>query len=79
MGRFQMDGLTMGGVALLVLGMLGFAIPIFTTSQTTDVARLGDIKLQTTESTRHVVPPMVSGGAIALGAILIGIGVARRR
>jgi hypothetical protein len=74
-----MKGLTIVGAVLVVLGLLGFAIPIFTTQQTKDVAKLGDLKLQTTESTSHVVPPFLSGGALVLGVILIGAGFYRNR
>jgi len=63
-----MNGLTTGGGALVLLGFVGFAIPIFTTQQTTEVARIGDLKLQSTESTSHVIPPILSGGALVLGA-----------
>jgi hypothetical protein len=54
-------------------------VPIFTTQQTKEVAKIGDIKLQTTESTSHVIPPMVSGGALVLGIVLIGAGLYTRR
>lgn len=74
-----MNGLTVAGAILVVLGVLGFAIPIFTTQQTKDVAKVGDLKLQTTESTSHVVPPLLSGGALVLGVVLIGAGVYRKR
>jgi len=74
-----MKGLTIVGAVLVVLGLLGFAIPIFTTQQTKDVAKLGDLKLQTTESTSHAVPPFLSGGALVLGVILIGAGFYRNR
>jgi len=77
MGR--MNGLVIGGVILVLLGLLGFAIPIFTTQQTKEVAKIGDLKLQTTESTAHVIPPMVSGGALVLGIVLIGAGLYTRR
>ena len=79
MGRFTMNGLTIAGVALVLLGLVGFAIPIFTTQQTKDVARIGDLKLQSTESTSHVIPPIVSGGALVLGVVLIGAGLYRKR
>lgn len=79
MGRFTMNGLTIAGVALVLLGLVGFAIPIFTTQQTKDVARIGDLKLQSTESTSHVIPPIVSGGALVLGVMLIGAGLYRKR
>lgn len=67
------------GAVLAVLGVIGFAIPIITTEQTKDVAKVGDLKLQTTESTTYVVPPIVSGGAIVLGIVLIGAGLYMRR
>jgi len=67
-----MNGLLIGGAILLLLGVLGFAIPIFTTEQTEDVAKVGDLKLQTTERTSHVIPPAASAGALALGVVLIG-------
>jgi hypothetical protein len=79
MGRITMNGLTLGGVALVLLGLVGFAIPIFTTQQTTEVARVGDLKLQATESTSHVIPPIVSGGALVLGVVLIGAGLYQKR
>jgi hypothetical protein len=39
-----------GGVTMVLLGLLALAIPVFATRQTTDVARIGDLKPQTTES-----------------------------
>jgi hypothetical protein len=74
-----MNGLIMGGVALALLGLIGLAIPVFTTKETKEVAKIGDLKLQTTENTAHVIPPLVSEGALALGVILIGAGLYRRR
>ena len=70
--------LIIGGVVLVALGLIGFAIPIFTTQQTKEVARIGDLKLQTTESTSYVVPPLLSGGVLVLGVILIGAGLYRK-
>lgn len=74
-----MQGLSIVGAILIVLGLLGFAIPYFTTEQTKDVAKLGDLKIQTTESTSHAIPPFLSGGALVLGVVLIGAGVYRTR
>ena len=74
-----MNKLAMVGVVLVLLGVLGFAIPMFTTEQTRDVAKIGDLTLQTTESTSHIVPPMFAGGALIVGALLIGVGVTQRR
>jgi hypothetical protein len=79
MGRSSMSGLMIGGAALVLLGLVAFAIPVFTTQQTTDVARIGDLRLQTTESRSHVIPPFLGGGALVLGVILIGAGFYQKR
>ena len=71
--------LTMVGAVLVLLGLLGFAIPMFTTEQTKDVANIGDLKLQTTETTSHTIPPLLSGGALVLGIVLIGAGFYQKR
>ena len=67
------------GAALVIIGVVGFAIPMFTTQQTKDVAKIGDLKLQTTESTSFAIPPALSGGAVLLGLVLIGAGFFQRR
>ena len=79
MGRSSMSGLMIGGVIFVLLGLVGFAIPIFTTQQTKDVARIGDLKLQSTESTSYAIPPFLSGGAVVLGVVLIGAGFYQKR
>jgi hypothetical protein len=66
------------GIILVIIGLIGLAVPYITTQQTKNVATIGDLKLQTTESKSYVIPPLVSGGAVVLGAILIGAGVYRR-
>jgi hypothetical protein len=70
--------LIIGGAILVALGLVGFAMPIFTTQQTKEVARVGDLKLQTTENTSYVVPPLLSGGVVVLGVVLIGAGLYRK-
>jgi len=67
------------GVVLALLGLLGLAVPVFSTQHTTEVAKIGDLKLQTTERHWYSVPPLVSGGAVVLGVVLIGAGVYRKR
>ena len=71
--------LLLGGGALILLGAVGFAVPIFTTQQTKDVARIGDLKLQTTESRSITIPPLLSGGAVLLGIAMLGGGFYQRR
>ena len=79
MGQSPANRLVIGGTALLLVALLAFAIPRFTTQETKDVAKIGDLKLQTTESTSHVIPPIVSGGVLVLGILLIGAGLYQKR
>ncbi|OJY73547.1 MAG: hypothetical protein BGP12_13150 [Rhodospirillales bacterium 70-18] len=74
-----MNPLVGSGVVLALLGLLGLAVPVFSTQHTTEVAKIGDLKLQTTERHWYSVPPLVSGGAVVLGVVLIGAGVYRKR
>lgn len=69
-----MSKLMLVGAILVLLGVLGFAIPYFTTSETKDVAKVGDLKLQTTESTAHFIPPLAAGGVLIFGVALLGAG-----
>ena len=75
----QINGLLLVGLILVVLGILGLAIPIFTTQKTDTVARIGDLKLQSTEDKSHHIPPLVSGGVLVLGMVLIGAGLYQKR
>jgi hypothetical protein len=62
------------GAILLVLGVIGLAMPVFTTTQNKDVAKLGDLKIQAKETDTHVVPPIAAAGILAVGAVVLGIG-----
>ncbi len=79
MNTSSMSALTIAGAALVLLGLAAFAVPVFTTSQTTEVARIGDLKLSATETANHAVPPFLGAGALALGVLLIGTGLIRGR
>ena len=73
------NGLLIFGIILAVVVLLGLAIPIFTTQKTEDVARIGDVKIQSTEDVYHNIPPILSGGVLVLGIILIGTSLYKRR
>ena len=67
------------GAVLLILGLLTFVVPIFTTQQTTEIAKLGDLKLQSTEKSEHVIPSMLSGTMVVAGVLLLLTGISRKR
>lgn len=76
MGR--MNGLMIAGMVLVLAGLVGFAIPIFTTQKTEDIVRIGDVRIQSTENVSHSIPPILSGGVLILGLVLIGTSLYRK-
>lgn len=70
-----MKSITWFGALLALLGILGLAIPVFTTSETKDVVKLGDLKIQNTQKSTHVIPQALSAGTLVLGVVLIGVGL----
>jgi hypothetical protein len=66
------------GIFLLLFGAGTLLIPTFTTQNTTDVAKIGDLKIQTQQETPHTIPLPLSGGALLLGAALLAAGLYRR-
>jgi hypothetical protein len=77
MGR-SLNALVISGVIFVILGITGLAIPVFTTQQTTEVAKIGDLKIDARENQVHAILPLASVGALILGIVLIGGGLYRR-
>lgn len=77
--RSSMSALMIAGAVLALLGIVGLAIPEFTTEHTNQVAKVGPVQVNATEHDTHFVPPVVAGGALVLGVVLIGAGFMRRR
>jgi hypothetical protein len=73
------SGLMIAGALVALLGVLAIAIPAFTTEQTKEVVKLGDLKLTTNQETRHVIPPLVGPAALVLGIGLMGAAFVGRR
>jgi ABC-type nickel/cobalt efflux system permease component RcnA len=75
----RMNGFMVMGAVLVIAGIVGFAIPVFTTQSTETLAKVGDLKLQSTEDATHRIPQLVSGGLVVLGLVIIGTGLGRKR
>lgn len=75
----RLNGLMAIGVVLIVVGLLGFAIPVFTTRSTEMVARIGDLKIQSTEDISHRIPQILSGSALVLGMVIAGTSLYQKR
>jgi len=67
------------GALLVLLGLVAFAMPSFHTEKTEDVLKFGDVKVQAKSEEPHVIPPIISEGAMALGLLLIGAGMVMNR
>lgn len=77
--RSGLSALIIFGAILILAGLFALAVPVFTTHETRDVARIGDLKVQTTQPRSFEIPPVVSGGALVLGVVLLGAGFYQRR
>jgi hypothetical protein len=58
------SSLIIAGAIILLLGIAGIAVPYFTTEQT--------------KQQSHVIPPLLSDAAVAIGVVLLGVGLVRR-
>jgi len=75
----QMNVTMLVGLILIIVGIVGFAIPIFTTQKTEEVARVGDLKIQTTQDVVHEISPLLSGGVVIVGLGLLAAGLYQKR
>lgn len=73
-----MRSLNIIGLILIGLGVLGLAVPAFTTRDNKEVARVGDVQLNAKEDETHVIPPFLAGGVLIVGIVLVGVGVMKR-
>jgi hypothetical protein len=77
--RSSLGALMIVGAILALLGIVGLAIPEFTTQHTEQVAKVGPVQVDATKHESHFVPPAVAGGALVLGVVLLGAGFVKRR
>jgi hypothetical protein len=76
----SLNALVIAGAIFVLLGIIGFAMPVFFTSETHDAVRIGDLfRIQVTEREPHRIPPLVSTAALVLGVVLFAVGVFRKR
>ena len=62
------------GIILIAVGILALAYQGFSYNQTEKDAQLGPIQIQHTETHTVPVPPLVGGGIVLLGGILLAMG-----
>jgi hypothetical protein len=67
------------GAILAVIGVIAFAIPVFTTEHTEEVAKIGDLRVTAKDKDTHVIPPFIGPAALGIGIVLMGAGLMVRR
>ena len=63
------------GAVLAIVGLILLAYPFFTTQETKDVANIGPVHVQENEQQTHMIPPILSGGILAVGVVLLAGGL----
>ncbi len=63
------------GAVLAIVGLILLAYPFFTTQETKDVANIGPVHVQENEQQTHMIPPILSGGVLAVGVVLLAGGL----
>jgi hypothetical protein len=63
------------GAVLAIVGLILLAYPFFTTQQTKEVANVGPVHIQENEQQTHMIPPILSGGVLAIGVVLLAGGL----
>jgi len=67
------------GAILAVIGFILLAYPFFTTQQTKEVAHIGSLHVDENQQETHMVPPILSGGILAVGVVLLAGGLVNRQ
>jgi uncharacterized membrane protein len=62
------------GIIFVAIGILALAYQEFSYNQTKNEAQLGPIVIQETETKTIPIPPLVGGGIVLTGAVLLAIG-----
>lgn len=73
-----MTPIRIAGIALIVLGLVGFFTGGFSFTKETTQAQLGPLKIQVQEKESVNVPQWLSVGAIVLGGVLLAFGLSRK-
>ncbi len=74
-----MKSLTIIGIILIVLGILGFIVPRITYTEETTALDLGPIEVQAEQQQSIPVPDIAAGVAVVAGLVMVIAGSSSRR
>ena len=66
------------GIFLIIVGIVGFSYKYFSYTTDEKVAEIGNIKVTTEQEKRVVISPLLSGASLAVGIVLVIVGMSRR-
>jgi uncharacterized membrane protein len=73
-----MKAVTVVGIILIVLGVLGFLYKGITYTEKEKVVDLGPLEIQSEEEKTLPIPEILSGVALVGGIILVGVGAKKK-
>jgi len=72
-----LNALRIAGVVLVLAGLAGFFVKDVSFTKDTTAAKIGSLELTVKEKETVHIPPWLSLGAIAVGAVLLVVGFRR--
>ena len=74
----KMNGLRIAGIILILIGAVGLFTGGFSFTHDKTAAKVGPLELQVKERESVNIPQWLSGGAVALGAIVLVLGFRKK-
>src|SRR5262245_13349356 len=74
-----MKPLVLVGALMAILGLGLFVYPAITTQETKEVAKVGPLHVDKTDEQTHFIPPLLSGGILVIGVVVLTAGLVRDR
>ena len=66
------------GVFLIILGIVGFSYKYFSYTTHEKVAEIGNVKVTAEKEKTIVISPLLSGVSLAAGVVLLIVGMSRK-
>ncbi|EKD70741.1 MAG: hypothetical protein ACD_46C00424G0005 [uncultured bacterium] len=66
------------GVFLIILGIVGFSYKYFSYTTDEKVAEIGNVKVTAEKEKTIVISPLLSGASLAAGVVLLIVGMSRK-
>lgn len=72
-----MKGITITGIVLILLGILGFIVPRIGFTETETVVDIGPLEVEAERERSILIPDIAAGAAVVAGVALVAVGARR--